>query len=186
MVEGEGALWKAENLERARGAKPERFDRVVVGVDPPAGHTGAACGIVVAGRRGDRAYVLADCSERGLSPLGWASRVCDAARAFDALEIVAESNNGGDMVKATLAQANAPCPVRLVHASRSKRTRAEPIALLYEQGRVTHCDAFVALEEELMALGVAESEGLLDRADALVWALTALMEGGEGPRIRLL
>jgi phage terminase large subunit-like protein len=64
--------------------------------------------------------------------------------------------------------------------------RAEPIALLYEQGRVAHCGAFTALEEELLALGVAESEGLLDRADALVWALTALMSGGQGPRIRLL
>jgi phage terminase large subunit-like protein len=76
--------------------------------------------------------------------------------------------------------------VRLVHASRGKRARAEPIAALYEQGRVTHCGAFVQLEEELLALGVSESEGLLDRADALVWALTALMSGGEGPRIRLL
>ncbi len=85
-----------------------------------------------------------------------------------------------------LAQAGAPCAVKLVHASRGKRARAEPIAALYEQGRVTHCGAFVALEEELLALGVSESEGLLDRADALVWALTDLMLGprGEGPRIR--
>lgn len=103
---------------------------------------------------------------------------------FGASEIVAEANQGGDMVRATLAQAGAPCAVRLVHASRGKRARAEPIAALYEQGRVTHCGAFVALEEELLALGVSESEGLLDRADALVWALTALMNGGEGPRVR--
>jgi len=90
------------------------------------------------------------------------------------------------MVRATLAQAGAPCGVRLVHAGHGKRVRAEPIALLYEQGRVAHCGAFAALEEELLALGVAESEGLLDRADALVWALTALMRRGEGPRVRLL
>jgi phage terminase large subunit-like protein len=83
---------------------------------------------------------------------------------------------------------SAPCAVKLVHASRGKRARAEPIAALYEQGRVTHCGAFSALEEEMLALGVAESEGLLDRADALVWALTALMQGGPslGPRVRSL
>lgn len=186
LLDGDGALWRVEDIERARGGAPRVFDRVVVGVDPPAGHTGSACGIVVAARAGPNAYVLADRSALGLSPLGWASRACEAAREFGATEIVAEANQGGDMVRATLAQAGAPCAVRLVHASRGKRARAEPIAALYEQRRVTHCDAFVALEEELLALGVSESEGLLDRADALVWALTALMTGPlrEGPRIR--
>ena len=133
--------------------------------------------------------MLADRSAAGLSPLGWATRVAEAAREFGAHEIIAEANQGGDMVRATLASAGAPCAVRLVHASRGKRARAEPIAALYEQGRVTHAGAFVALEEELLALGVSESEGLLDRADALVWALTALMLGpppSEGPRIRAL
>ncbi|HVK81305.1 MAG TPA: terminase family protein [Verrucomicrobiae bacterium] len=188
LLDGDGALWRAEDLAAARGAKPAGLDRVVVGVDPPAGHDGAACGIVVAGKSGARAYVLADRSALGLSPLGWATRVAEAARDFGAAEIVAEANQGGDMVRATLASAGAPCAVRLVHASQGKRARAEPIAALYEQGRVTHCDAFGALEEELMALGVAESAGLLDRADALVWALSALMLGPvrEGPRIRSL
>lgn len=185
LLEGDGALWKLSDLERARGGvAPARCERVVVGVDPPAGAGGAACGIVVAGRVGREAFVLADRSALGLSPLGWAMRVCEAAAEFGADEIVAEANQGGDMVRATLAQAGAPCAVRLVHASRGKRARAEPIAALYEQGRVRHCGAFGALEEELLALGVSESEGLLDRADALVWALTALMGGGEGPRIR--
>ncbi|MCX7360136.1 MAG: terminase family protein [Alphaproteobacteria bacterium] len=189
LLEGDGALWRLSDLERARGggAAPVRCERVVVGVDPPAGAGGSACGIVVAGRVGRQAFVLADRSALGLSPLGWAMRVAEAAQEFGAVEIVAEANQGGDMVRAVLAQANAPCAVRLVHASRGKRARAEPIAALYEQGRVTHCGAFVLLEEELLALGVSESEGLLDRADALVWALTALMSGGgEGPRIRLL
>lgn len=187
LLDGDGALWAAGDVERARGVAPERCERVVVGVDPPAGVGGAACGIVVAGRVGTRAFVLADWSAAGLSPLGWASRVAEAARTFGAHEIIAEANQGGDMVRATLASAGAPCAVKLVHASRGKRARAEPIAALYEQGRVTHCGAFVALEEELLALGVSESEGLLDRADALVWALTALMLGpppSEGPRIR--
>jgi phage terminase large subunit-like protein len=185
LLEGDGALWKLADLERARGGvRPARCERVVVGVDPPAGSGGSACGIVVAGRAGERFFVLADRSALGLSPLGWANVVSAAAKEFGASEIVAEANQGGDMVRAVLAQAGAPCGVRLVHAAHSKRVRAEPIALLYEQGRVAHCGAFVALEEELLALGAAESEGLLDRADALVWALTALMSGGQGPRIR--
>jgi len=187
LLDGDGALWRAADLARARGAAPVgAYERVVVGVDPPAGAGGAACGIVVAARIGTQAIVLADRSSAGLSPLGWALRVAEAARAFGAHEIVAEANQGGDMVRAVLAQADAPCAVRLVHASRGKRARAEPIAALYEQGRVTHVGAFTALEEELLALGVVESEGLLDRADALVWALTALMTGprSEGPRIR--
>jgi len=185
LLDGDGALWSLADLKRAGGVAPVGgCERVVVGVDPPAGAGGAACGIVVAGRVGSRAFVLADRSALGLSPLGWATRVAEAAREFGAQEIVAEANQGGDMVRAVLAQAGAPCEVRLVHASRGKRARAEPIAALYEQGRVTHCGAFVQLEEELLALGVSESEGLLDRADALVWALTALMSGGEGPRIR--
>lgn len=185
LLDGDGALWRAADLKRAAGAAPAGgCERVVVGVDPPAGAGGAACGIVVAGRVGRQAFVLADRSALGLSPLGWAMRVAEAAAEFGASEIVAEANQGGDMVRATLAQAGAPCAVRLVHASRGKRARAEPIAALYEQGRVIHCGAFVQLEEELLALGVSESEGLLDRADALVWALTALMSAGEGPRIR--
>ncbi|MDZ4690531.1 DNA-packaging protein [Terricaulis sp.] len=186
LLDGDGALWRLADVERARGgvAPVRGCERVVVGVDPPAGAGGAACGIVVAGRVGRQAFVLADRSALGLSPLGWAMRVAETAAEFGAAEIIAEANQGGDMVRATLAQAGAPCAVRLVHASRGKRARAEPIAALYEQGRVSHCGAFVALEEELLALGVSENEGLLDRADALVWALTALMSAGEGPRIR--
>jgi len=182
MLEGDGALWKLADIERARGGVAPKCERVAVGVDPPAG--GGVCGIVVAGRVGERFYVLADRSAPGLSPLAWASRVAEAAREFGATEIVAEANQGGEMVRATLAQAGSPCSVRLVHAAHGKRVRAEPIALLYEQGRVSHCGPFAALEEQLLALGVAESEGLLDRADALVWALTALVGAGQGPRIR--
>ena len=189
LLDGDGALWRAEDLRAARGVAPGVFERVVVAVDPPAGSGGAACGIIVAGRVGERAFVLADRSALGLSPLGWATRACEAAREFGAAEIVAEANQGGDMVRATLASAGAPCAVRLVHASRGKRARAEPIAALYEQGRVVHAGAFVALEEELMALGAAEGEGLLDRADALVWALSALMVervAAPAPRVRAL
>lgn len=187
VVEGEGALWRAEDLARCRGARPPRFDRVVVAVDPPATAGGDACGIVAAGRLGDRAFVLADETVQGLTPRGWALRAVDLARDLGAWAIVAEGNQGGDMVRSVLAGADPPCAVRMVHARYSKRARAEPVAALYEQGRVIHCGAFPALEEELMALGCGARESP-DRADALVWALTDLMLGraGREPRVRVL
>ncbi|MGH6952402.1 MAG: terminase large subunit domain-containing protein [Vitreimonas sp.] len=185
LLDGDGSLFRAEDLARAKGAAPDpsAFEFVCVGVDPPA--SGGVCGIVVAARIEDRFYVLADCSAHGLSPLGWAARVVETAKRFRAGSIVAEANQGGEMVRATLAQASADCAIQLVHARHGKRARAEPVAALYEQGRVTHCAAFPALEEELMALGASESEGLLDRADALVWAITALMTASR-PRMRVL
>lgn len=183
----DAALWTAAMLATVQGAKPPSFDDIVVGVDPPAGTGGSACGVIVAGRRDGKGYVLADMSIAGASPLGWAQRVATAARAFGASRIVAEANQGGDMVRTTLAAAGVPCAIMLVHATRNKRTRAEPVAALYERGRVFHCGAFVQLEEELMAMGDDAADLRLDRADALVWALTALLvDGGAGPRISLL
>jgi phage terminase large subunit-like protein len=188
IVDGEGALWTAAGLATCRGPRPPLFDKVVVAVDPPATATGDACGIVVAGRLGDRAYVLADLTAKGLSPLGWATKAVETARDFNADAIVAEANQGGEMVRGVLAQAGADRPVRLVHARYSKRVRAEPVAALYEQGRVIHCGAFPALEEELMALGCDPGGPSPDRADALVWALTDLMLGRvtRRPRVRVL
>ena len=187
VVEGEGALFRVEDLRRARGGRPAELERVVAAVDPPASAHGDACGIVVAGRKDDRAFVLADRTARGLSPMGWAGAAVKAARDFGAAEIVAESNQGGEMVRTVLAQSDCPVPVRLVHASRSKAARAEPVALLYEQGRVVHCGDFPALEEEMLALGV-DGGPSPDRADALVWAVTRLLlePGGKGPRVRRL
>ncbi len=189
LLDGAGALWRAEELARVRGARPEKLERVVVAVDPPAGtisgEPGSACGIIVAGRSGERAYVLADLSAEGLSPLGWARRAADAARTFGARRIVAEANQGGDMVRTTLASAGAGCAVELVRARHGKRARAEPVAALYEQGRVTHCGAFVQLEEEMLALGESEEAKKLDRADALVWALTSLMVDRQAPPPRV-
>ncbi len=182
----EGALWRAEDLARVRGPRPERFDTVVVGVDPPATATGDACGIVAAGRWEDRGFVLGDRTARGLSPAGWAGRVAATVAEFGAHRVVAEANQGGEMVRAVLAGSGVNCPVKLVHASQGKRTRAEPIAALYEQGRITHCGAFPQLEEEMMAVGAEDGgSGSPDRADALVWALTDLMLGPRrlGPRV---
>ncbi|MGZ8363246.1 MAG: terminase large subunit domain-containing protein, partial [Caulobacteraceae bacterium] len=110
VEDGEAALWRAAELAACRGA---RLERIVVAVDPPAGSAkpgGAACGVVVAGRAGNRAYVLADRSLGGRSPMGWAERAVAAAREFAAHAIVAEANQGGEMVRAVLAGANPPCP----------------------------------------------------------------------------
>lgn len=163
------------------------FERVVVGVDPPCSADGDACGIIVAGRAGGRAWVLADRTVRGRSPHGWAGAVARAAADFGAARVVAEANQGGEMVEAVLKAAGVGCPVRRVHARLGKRARAEPVAALYEQGRVIHAAGLEALEEELMGLEDAGG-GSPDRADALVWAVTDLLVDGAGmgPRVRRL
>lgn len=187
IVESEGALFRAEDLARARGARPATLERIVVAVDPPVTAGGDACGIVVVGRRDKVAFVLADKSVRGMSPQGWADQVVAAVREFGADAVVAESNQGGEMVRTVLAHADSPVPIRLVHASRGKVARAEPVAALYEQGRVVHCGAFPALEEELMALGATDGGPSPDRADALVWGVTWLMPAPKaGPSVRWL
>ena len=194
VVDGGRALWRAGELAEVYGVRPERFDEVVVAVDPPASSTGDACGIVAAGRVGERGYVLADATISSVSPLAWARRVVTVAREHGAGRIVAEANQGGDMVRVVLATAGCDVPIDLVYARAGKRARAEPVAALYEQGRVRHCPAepgqrFVALEEELMAVGEEDGPGRRspDRADALVWALTALLVTGRAePRVRVI
>lgn len=185
----EGALWTRDMIERCRVRHvPEAaggeaaLRRVVVGVDPPAGVDGDACGIVVAGIGTDgRGYVIADASVRGLRPEGWARAVADAAVAHGADRVVAEANNGGAMVESVLRAVDAGLPVRLVHASRGKAARAEPVAALYESGKVAHRGAFPMLEDEMCGMvrgGGYEGPGRSpDRADALVWALSELMLG---------
>ncbi len=186
--DAQGALWRAADLARCRGSRPPSLDRIVVGVDPPVTQGGDACGIVVAGRLDRTAFVLADLSEQGLSPIGWARKVAEAVTDFNAAYVVAEVNQGGDMVRSTLAAAECSAPIRMVRARVGKRARAEPVAALYEQGRVIHCAALPLLEEEMMGLGSATLSHSPDRADALVWALTDLLLGGEGatPRVREL
>lgn len=163
------------------------FERVVVAVDPPCSAEGDACGIVVVGRARGMAWVLADRTVRGRSPQGWAEAVARAAESFGAARVVAEANQGGEMVEAVLKTAGVSCPVKRVHARSGKRARAEPVAALYEQGRVRHAAGLEALEEELMGLG-SEGDGSPDRADALVWAVTDLLIDGPGmgPRVRVV
>ncbi len=191
IVESGGALFKAADLARARGARPPELDQIVVAVDPPASAHGDACGIVVVGRLDRSAFVLADRSRAGLSPEGWARATVAAAAEFDAQHVVAEANQGGEMIRTLLAQADCKPQIKLVHASVGKRARAEPVAALYEQGRVVHCGSFSALEEELMSLGGEPGVGAggksPDRADALVWAIShLLLDRKAGPRIRRL
>ena len=169
------------------------MQRIVVGIDPPAGSRAGAdgCGIVAAGlAESGVIYVLEDASVQGLAPAGWAAKAIALYRRHKADALVAEVNQGGDMVRAVLRQVDAAAPVRSVHATRGKWLRAEPVAMHYAQGKVKHVGAgFAALEDEMCDFGL---EGLSsgaspDRLDALVWAVTELMGRAErpGPRIRI-
>ena len=189
----EGSLWPRELIDRARADRPDQFERVVVGVDPPAGAGPGsdACGIVVAGRSEGRLYVLADESCQGLSPEGWANRVAAAVTRWGADIVVAEANNGGAMVGSVLKAAEVGVRVHLVHASKGKAARAEPIALRFENCRAFFAGNFPKLEDELSRLtaggGYEMPSRSPDRADAMVWALTELSETRSGvPRVRRL
>lgn len=183
------ALWSRAGIEALRLRDCGPLSRIVIGVDPPAtAGVQSCCGIVVAGLdRQGRAVVLADASVDGASPAAWAMAVVRAFRRFDADRVVAEINQGGDMVAAVLKGIDAGLPVTTVRATRGKWLRAEPVAALYEQGRVVHAGAFPALEDQMCDFG---PDGLSsgrspDRLDALVWALTALMLQGQGePRVQ--
>ncbi len=181
-----GALWSRAGLETRRvRAMPVARVRVVIGVDPPAGADGDACGIVAVARGADDfAYVIEDASVAGLSPEGWARAVADCVARHGADRVIAEKNQGGLMVEAVLRGADRVMPLTLVHASRGKVARAEPVAALYESGRAWHVGGFPDLEDELCGLVVGggyEGPGRSpDRADALVWAMSALMLGPGG------
>lgn len=172
----EGALWKRSLIEDARVAPRERtYQRIVVAIDPAGGasKTSDETGIVVAARGFDGdAYVLADLSGR-YSPEGWATVAVRAFQDHKADRIVAEANFGGAMVEATLRAVNRDVPVRMVHASRGKQIRAEPIVALYEQGKVHHVGNFPKLEDQMCQWDPRMS-GSPDRVDALVWGITEL------------
>ena len=193
IADVEGSLWPRELIERSRSEAPEQFDLIIVGVDPPAGVGEGcdACGIVVAGRREGRLFVLGDETCQGLSPEGWANRVAGAVARWDADIVVAEANNGGAMVASVLKAAEVGVRVKLVHASRGKAARAEPIALRFETGRAFLAGSFPQLEDELAGLttggGYEGPSRSPDRADAMVWAMTELSETRSGlPRVRML
>ncbi|MGU3492734.1 DNA-packaging protein [Xanthobacteraceae bacterium A53D] len=184
------ALWTRAALEAAREAEAPPLVRIVVAVDPPASsRAGAdACGIVAAGiDPAGTVHVLADETQSGLRPAQWAARAIALYGAVEADAVVAEVNQGGEMVRAVLGEVDANVPVIPVRATRGKYLRAEPVAALYEQGRVRHAGAFTALEDEMCDFG---ADGLSsghspDRLDALVWAVTHLALGPQSPRPRV-
>lgn len=187
-----GALWRRDWIDTQRLSQSPDLQRVVVAVDPPVTATAKsdACGIVVAGVGGDaRAYVLADRTLQGREPHEWARAAVAAYEDFAADAIVAETNQGGDLVATLLHQVNEHVPVRQVRATRGKWVRAEPVAALYAEGRVAHVGRFEKLEDQMCAFG---ADGLVagrspDRLDALVWALTDLMIDRAMPaRMRVL
>ncbi|HEX8620798.1 MAG TPA: hypothetical protein VF718_02425 [Allosphingosinicella sp.] len=137
------------------------------------------------------AYVLADCSEGGLTPKAWARKAARAAEAWRAHRVVAEKNNGGEMVEEVLRGADSGLPVTLVHAADGKSARAEPVAVLFEAGKAKIAGAFPELEDELAGFTAAGWQGAgasPDRADAMIWAMTelAVKPPRAEPRIRVL
>jgi predicted phage terminase large subunit-like protein len=175
IEDNDAAPWRRDWIEAARLRGAPVCSRVAVGVDPPASSRGDECGIVVAGlaEQEREGYVLADRSAGGLSPNGWALRVADAYTAYKADVVIAEANQGGEMVRAVLHQHAPNLPVRLIHATRDKRTRAMPVAALYEQGRVHHAGTFPELEDQMCTYD--DRGPSPDRMDALVHVLTHLM-----------
>jgi phage terminase large subunit-like protein len=186
------ALWSRALLESLRVSEAPPLQRIVVAVDPPASSGGraAACGIVAAGITDDGiCYVLADDSVSGLTPNGWAMKAIALWHRLRADALVAEVNQGGEMVRTVINGIDSSVPVTSVHATRGKWVRAEPVAALYEQGRVKHAGIFAALEDEMCDFGVSGLSGgrSPDRLDALVWAIGALVfQARNGPRIRAL
>jgi phage terminase large subunit-like protein len=188
LTERPGALFQRRDFRVAEA--PPDLERIVVALDPPVtGHERSdRCGLVVAGRAGDAAHVLADLSFGPARPDDWARRAVAAFHDHAADCLVAEVNQGGDLVGRILADIDPDLPIRMVRATRGKWVRAEPVAALYAQGRVTHAPGLAALEDELCALGPdGRADGHSpDRVDALVWALTELMLTASRPRVRTL
>ena len=173
--EAPGALWTRKTLDDNRVTACPELSKIVVAVDPSISGEGDAAGIIVAGRVGEHGYVLEDCTVQG-SPLVWAQKAVDAYHRYKANLIIAEKNQGGEMVELTLHQADKNVPVKLVHASRGKIVRAEPVAAKYEKGLVHHVGSFPALEDELCLYLPGDPSP--NRLDALVWSLTDLMQQG--------
>jgi len=186
------ALWQREIIERSRVREAPPLEYIVVAVDPPvtSGPRADACGIVAAGRTEDgHAYVLADATVQGVQPLDWALAAVSLYESLEADCIVAEVNQGGELVAEMLRQVAPAIPIRQVRATRGKYLRAGPVAALYRRGLVFHAGALPKLEDQMCDFGRGGLSGgsSPDRLDALVWALTELVLNRHlGPRIRTL
>ena len=190
LLETPGAFWTRAMLEKAQIDHTPPSARVVVAVDPPVtSRAGSdACGIIVAALIADseaeapRAIVLADWSVQGRSPKAWATRAVAAYHEYKADRLVAEVNQGGDMVEQIIREIDGTIAFRAVRATRGKALRAEPVAALYEQGRVLHRPRLTTLEDQMCAFATNATGGAIpgttrspDRVDALVWAITDLL-----------
>lgn len=172
-----GALWTRAQLDDLTGDPPDDLRRIVVAVDPSVAADGGGdeAGIVVAGvARDGTAWVLRD-ESANLSPDAWARRAVSLYREYGADRIVAEANQGGALVEHTLRSVDRNASVRLVHASKGKRARAEPVAALYEQKRVRHARGLARLEDQQCTWAAASGDPSPNRVDALVWAVTDLV-----------
>lgn len=178
LEDSEGALWKREEMiEAYRVVKHPTLARVVVAIDPATTsiEDSSETGIVVAGRDGNgHVYVLEDLSLRA-SPQKWAEAAVTAYHKYGADRIVAETNQGGDLVEHTIRNVDRSVAYKKVTASRGKVLRAEPIAALYEQGKAHHVGAFPYLEDQMCQW--EQGQASPDRLDALVWSLTELTIG---------
>jgi phage terminase large subunit-like protein len=180
-----GALWQRRTIdETRRPLPPEKLDRIIVAVDPAASseegsdETGIVCVAMAKDADGyNRGYVLADRSLRG-APDDWAKAAVALYREYEADRIIAEKNQGGDMVASVIKAVDRNVPLSLVHASRGKLVRAEPISALYEQGRVHHIGRFDELEDQMCTFSIDydRRNGSPDRMDALVWGLSFLFD----------
>ena len=191
-----GALWKPEMI--VYGEPPHAVNAdgkdigqdlisVAIGVDPSGGGPRSdEVGIMVCARGvDDRGYVLEDRTIQGVLTYVWAQRVIGAYHEYMAGKVVAESNYGGEMVRHTLSTVDSSVPVEMVSATRGKQVRAEPIAALYEQGKVSHVRQFEELEDQLVSW-MPETGKSPNNLDALVWAMTELMVTGGSPNVRWL
>ena len=180
LDEAEGSLWTRAMIEEFRLSEAPELSRIVVAIDPAVTSTEASdeTGIVAAGcvptSGRDHYYVLRDTSGR-FSPFEWATNAVSVWEQLLADRVVGEVNNGGDMVESTLRTVSPDIPYKAVHASRGKYARAEPIAALYEQGRVHHIGGFDELEDQLCNWVPNSKQRSPDRLDALVWAISELM-----------
>lgn len=200
LEDAEGALWSSAQFDGIRSKGDAQYDRIVVAVDPPVSHNAASdeCGIVVVGANVSgppqtwTATVLADYSCKPASPNEWAARALSAMGDFQADCLVAEVNQGGALVETIVRSLDPMAPYKAVHASRGKIARAEPVAALYEQGRVRHVAGLNALEDQMCQMSNIgfQGKGSPDRVDALVWAITEVLLGpasrASAPAIRSL
>jgi len=169
-----GALWTRANIELDRvDVAPGRLDRVVVAVDPTCTRTGDEAGIVVCGKAGDHYYLIEDLSRQS-SPDQWAQIAVEAFKRHNADRIIYETNQGGEMVEHTIKTVDRFVPLRGVHASRGKITRAEPVAALAEQHKIHHVGMFNKLEDELCSYTGESGQASPNRLDAFVYAITEL------------